>query len=310
MGSNAEAGNIGGSTVLRIKEEIFARMDQLSPAEKKVARSLLADYPSAGLSSAAALANAAGTSTPTVLRFAARLGCGSYPEFQKQLLDEITLQTNSPVNRASQAQFDQSDGSRFGAAIADRVTLLQGLSTSIPPSEFDEAVRLLVNSPREVIISGGYFTRQIAQLLSFQLDQIIPNVSFAGDPLGHDVSKYLRLRRDSVVIVFDLRRYELLAKQVSEMAKKRGASLIVVTDQELSPSAEDADVVLPVPVDGIPFDSDVALLALTESLVQAVFRDLGEKALERMRQWENTVRIHRAFRATAGDETSERLTGQ
>lgn len=288
-------------TVLRIKEEIFARMDQLSPAEKKVARSLLADYPSAGLSSAAALANAAGTSTPTVLRFAARLGCGSYPEFQKQLLDEITLQTSSPVSRASQAQFDRSDGSRFGTAVAERVTLVQRLSTSVPPTEFDEAVRLLSCSPRDVVISGGYFTRQIAQLFAFQLDQIIPNVEFAGDPLGHDIGKYLRLRRDSVVIVFDLRRYELSAKQLSAIAKKRGATLIVITDEDLSPSAEDADVVLPVAVDGIPFDSDVALLTLIECLVQAVFGEVGDKGLERMAQWENAVQIHRAFRATTSN---------
>ena len=49
-------------------------MDELSPAEKKVARSLLANYPSAGLASAAALAKAAGTSTPTVLRLVVAAG--------------------------------------------------------------------------------------------------------------------------------------------------------------------------------------------------------------------------------------------
>lgn len=301
--STEKADNV---TVLRIKETVFARMDQFRPAEKKVARSLLADYPSAGLSSAATLAQAAGTSTPTVLRFAARLGYGSYPEFQKQLLNEITLQASSPVNRASQAQFDPSDGSRFSAAVADRVTLVQQLSTSVPPTEFEEAVRLLSSSPREVVVSGGYFTRQIAQLFAFQLDQIIPNVDFARDPLSHDISKCLRLRRDSVVIVFDLRRYELAAKKVSVMAKERGASLIVITDQELSPSAENADVVLPVTVDGIPFDSDVGLLALAECLVQAVFREIGDKALTRMRQWEDAVDIHRAFRAAGNDEVAGR----
>ena len=45
----------------QIRDDVFARMDELSPAEKKVARSLLANYPSAGLASAATLARAAGT---------------------------------------------------------------------------------------------------------------------------------------------------------------------------------------------------------------------------------------------------------
>jgi DNA-binding MurR/RpiR family transcriptional regulator len=285
--------------MLRIKEAVFARMDQLSPAEKKVARSLLANYPSAGLASAAALADAAGTSTPTVLRFAARLGYGSYPEFQRQLRDEITLQASSPVNRAGQANVDGAEGSRFERAVAERIALTKWLLTSVPPSEFDEAVRLLSHPPRHVVISGGYFTQQIARLLTYQLDQIIPHVDFAEEPLSHDISKYLRLRKDSVAIVFDLRRYELRAKQISGMVKKQGATLIVITDQELSPSAELADIVLPVPVDGIPFDSDVALLALVECLVEAVFREIGDKALTRMALYEEAIQIHRAFREAA-----------
>lgn len=288
--------------MLGIKDEIFARMHELSPAEKKVARSLLADYPSAGLSSASALALAAGTSTPTVLRFASRLGCANYSEFQRQLLNEITHQASSPVKRASNARIEGADGSLFGTAVAERIALVNRLATTVPPTEFDEAVRLLSSSPRDVVISGGYFTRTIAQLLAFQLDQIVANVHFASDPLGHDVSKYLRLRRGSVAIVFDMRRYELAAKHLSILAKERGATVIVVTDEDLSPSAEAADVVLPVAIDGIPFDSDVAVLTLVECLVQAVFRAVGDKGLDRMAQWEDTVHIPRAFRAAPGND--------
>jgi DNA-binding MurR/RpiR family transcriptional regulator len=290
--------NIERSAMLRIEEVIFARMNQLTPAEKKVARSLLADYPSAGLASAAALADAAATSTPTVLRFAAHLGYGSYPEFQKQLRDEITLRASSPVNRAAGASFERAEGSSFERAVSGRIMLAKLLLTSVPPSEFDEAVHLLSNSPRHVVISGGYFSQQVAQGLAYQLDQIIPQVDFAEEPLSHDIGKYLRLRKDSVAIVFDLRRYELAAKQISGMVKKRGATLIVITDQGLSPSAELADVVLPVPVDGLPFDSEVALLMLVECLVEAVFREIGDEALTRMALYEDEIQIDRDFPAT------------
>ena len=101
-----------------------------------------------------------------------------------------------------------------------------------------------------------------------------------------------------MAIVVDLRRYELQAKQISGMVKKQGATLIVITDQELSPSTELADIVLPVPVDGIPFDSDVALLMLVECLVEAVFHEIGDKALARMALYEDAIQIHRAFRVT------------
>ena len=81
------------------------------------------------------------------------------------------------------------------------------------------------------------------------------------------------------------------------MAKNRGASVILITDESLSPAADEADIVLPVAIDGVPFDSFAALLVLTESLVDAVFHGAGEAAIERMADWERSVRIYRAFRA-------------
>lgn len=287
-----------------IKDDIFARMDELSPAERKVARALLAGYPSVGLSSAATLAKAAGTSTPTVLRLVSRLGIPSFPEFQTRLRAEIMHQLSSPFHRAERRIVESDGDTGLGRLIAQRKQLVELLGSTVPPPEFDRAVALLSAQPKSVVISGGYFSRFVGQILALQLDQIIPNVQFAGEPLGHDVGKYLGLRKDSVVIIFDLRRYELASKQVAQLARQQGASVIVITDEGLSPSAEDADVVLPVSVDGVPFDSFAGLVVLVEALVEAVFQASGQHGLKRMKQWEDKVLIHRAFRAnaTAGDE--------
>ena len=82
------------------------------------------------------------------------------------------------------------------------------------------------------------------------------------------------------------------------MAKRQGATVVVITDEELSPCTEDADLVLPIPVGGIPFDSFAALVVLAECLVEAVFRRVGKKGLQRMAQWEDAVEINRTFKNT------------
>jgi DNA-binding MurR/RpiR family transcriptional regulator len=282
-----------------LRDEIFQRMDELTPAERKVARALLARYPAAGLESTAALAAAAGTSKPTVLRLLARLGFGSYPEFQERLRAEVTRSMSaSPLSRARAARAAQADDSVFLRAVDLRARLVTRLPDTVPPAEIERAVSALASRPRHVVISGGYFSRLIARLLAMQLDELIPNVDYAEEPLGADIGKYLRAGRDSVVIVFDLRRHELTAKEVVSLAKSGGATVILVTDELLSPSAEEADIVLPVTVDGIPFDSFAPLLVLTESLVEAVFHRAGGAALERMADWERSVRIHRSLRAS------------
>jgi len=283
-----------------LRDVVFRRMDELTPAERKVARTLLARYPAAGLESTAALAAAAGTSKPTVLRLLARLGFGGYPDFQRRLRAEVTRSMSaSPLARAQARRAAPPADSVFLRAVDARARVVARLRDTVPPAEAERAVALLAGRPRHVVICGGYFSRLVARMLALQLDQLIPNVDFAEEPLGADTGKYLRAGRDSVVIVFDLRRHELVAKEVVALAKARGATVILVTDESLSPSAGEADIVLPVAVDGAPFDSFAALLVLTESLAEAVFHAGGEAAVDRMADWERSVRIHRAFTASA-----------
>lgn len=278
-----------------IKDQIFARMDELSPAERKVARTLLASYPSAGLASAAALARLAGTSAPTVLRLLSRLGIGSYPDFQQKLREEVSNQLNSPVQR-TEAVRELDDDDLRGHAIARRAALVTELAGSVPPSEFDRAVRLLADRPKQILITGGYFSRYIGMLLAAQLDELIPGVDFVDDPVGRQMGKLLGLGNRSVVVIMDFRRYEESAALAAAAARQRGANVMVITDQGLSPATEHADVVLPVKVDGIPFDAMVGLLALTEALVEAVLHEVGDRAVARMKDWETSVRIRRSVR--------------
>jgi DNA-binding MurR/RpiR family transcriptional regulator len=214
----------------------------------------------------------------------------------------------SPVSRARARRAVPSDDSAFLRAVQQRAGLVARLPDTVPPAEIERAVALLAARPRHVVTSGGYFSRLVARLLALQLDQLIPNVDYADEPLGADIAKYLRAGRDSVVIVYDLRRYELAAKEVVSLAKAGGASVILITDESLSPSAEEADIVLPAAVDGVPFDSFAALLVLTESLVEAVFHALGDSAIERMADWERSVHIYRDSRASgpARDEAEQK----
>ena len=62
----------------RIGELVRQRQADLSPAERKLARVLLASYPIAGLESVARFAERAGVSAPTVTRFITKLGFRSF----------------------------------------------------------------------------------------------------------------------------------------------------------------------------------------------------------------------------------------
>lgn len=289
--------------MIRVKNEIFARMEEMAPSERKVARTLLADYPSIGLASANTLAKAAGTSAPTVLRLVARLGMDSYADFQMHLRNEIMHELSSPVRRAEGVVDHNGEMTGFGRIVAERRDLVDRLHSTVAPGEFDRAAKLLAGDARAVLIAGGYYSRFVAEILARQLDQIITNVDFLADPLGYDIGKLYTAKKSTVVILFDLRRYQLPARQVARLAKEEGASLIVITDEGLSPSADDADIVLTVPVGGIPFDSFAPLMVLIEALVESVLVQTGSKGIDRMKLWEERSLIQRA--AAAGPRPEE-----
>src|ERR1700730_8140367 len=80
-----------------VGERLRNRMASLSPAERKLARGLLATYPTAGLESVARFAERAAVSSPTVTRFVAKLGFRGYPEFQRGLSYEGQARLSSHI---------------------------------------------------------------------------------------------------------------------------------------------------------------------------------------------------------------------
>src|SRR5215472_15205890 len=91
--------DVTNDTGAHIGEVVRQRLDSLSPAERRLARVLLASYPIAGLESVARFAERAGVSPPTVTRFITKLGFRGYPEFQETLRREVQSRLSSPLAR-------------------------------------------------------------------------------------------------------------------------------------------------------------------------------------------------------------------
>src|SRR6185437_17047712 len=82
-----------------IAELIADRIGAMPAGERRAAQTLIANYPLTGLKTVAEFSTAAGVSSPTILRFVARLGFQNYPEFQSALQDELAAQLQSPLSR-------------------------------------------------------------------------------------------------------------------------------------------------------------------------------------------------------------------
>lgn len=268
-----------------------AALSALSRAERRVARALLADYPSAGLASAARLAERAEVSPPTVLRFAQSLGYEGFTDLQVALRAELTARSNGPITRLPSAPTADGQLDRLlRQARAQNERAIETLA-GLPAAAVEAAVALLADTTRPLLLHGGRFSHLLAIHLAAHLEQLRPGVRVLGDPSGRDMGAMIELTRKDVVVLFDYHRYQRSAAELAARVHRVGATVLLITDDLACPVAPDAEVVLAASSTvGTTFQSMAAGFLLTELLIPLVMDAVGEPARTRMALWEDQRR--------------------
>jgi DNA-binding MurR/RpiR family transcriptional regulator len=260
-------------------------MGECSPAERKVARVLLAAYPSAGFETVARLAERSGVSGPTVIRFVNRLGFKGFPDFQEALRRDLDDRSASPLRiyearRETGISADDSLLERSGSIAADT---LRRTFDGITEHDLERCVELLSSAPGSVLIAGGRYSHLLGRVLALHLQQLRPRVAVLPEAPSERAAALEDLSRRDVVVLFDYRRYEDESLRIAGHARSRHASVVLFTDAFLSPISSVAEVVLTSETSApSPFDALTPVLALVETVVAGCFESLGDAATERM----------------------------
>jgi DNA-binding MurR/RpiR family transcriptional regulator len=270
-----------------VAEVIRSERRQLTPAELRVAQTLMSDYPAAGLQSVAALAANAGVSGPTVVRLVAKLGFAGYSQLQSQLRSELSARSAGPVQRYPVV--DDSEHSspllrRFERSVSAAV---RDSLVGIDPVEFNAAVAMLADAARPVFVTGGRVSCVHAMYLARSLSLLRPDVSFVAGERASRASTLLDVTAESVFVVFDYRRYDDEVVDFGRGAAAAGAALIVLTDTYLSPVASSATVLLTSSVEGpAPFITLTPALAIVEALVLGAVERSGTPLRARLERFD------------------------
>lgn len=273
---------------MAIRDRLTDGSVQLTPSDLKVARALLADYPTAGLNTVAQLAAVAGVSGPTVVRFASRLGFDGFPDFQKALLAEVQARMNSPlamIDAGKAAAVPQEQ--IYREVIRSCVTMLEATAGMVTAADFDAAARLITDPTLRLHFIGGRFSGYLAGMLWQHLRQLRAECQVVNGNRPDRVDSLIDIGRRDLIIAFDYRRYQVDTIQFVTAAAERGAQVVLFTDPWASPLAANAKVVLTAPVEGpSPFDTMVPALAQVEALIAAVTMRLSPTSRARIAEIE------------------------
>ena len=258
-----------------VLQTIRAGMDTFSKGQKRIAAFILDNYDRAAFMTAARLGETASVSESTVVRFAAQLGYDGYPEMQKALQELIRGKLTS-IQRIQVSRDQMSGADILGSVMQRDMNSIHNVIEQLDRDAFSRAVDKLLGA-EHIYILGVRSSSFLAGYLNFYLHLIFKNVTLVQSSAAGEIFEQLfRIGPGDVMIAISFPRYSKVTMNTVKFAQDRGASIIAVTDNELSPVYQMSDAALLAPCEMISFvDSMVAPLSLMNALLVALAARMG-----------------------------------
>lgn len=236
------------------------------------------------------LAEASGVSTPTIIRLARKLGFDGYPNLHSAIRSEFAERIKQPLAKL-EAQPPKAQGdhiiNQFANSVVENVN--QTIN-QIDYAQFDRAAEVLSDPDRSIALIGGRITWPVANYFANQLHLIRPNVTLVTPSQNLWPQFVMDMDQGSVLIVFDIRRYEKKIARLTQLAQSRQSTVILLTDQWGSPVENDADICFRATVEApSSWDSVLALNFLVEALVAQIQRIAPKQTANRIAQMERFI---------------------
>jgi DNA-binding MurR/RpiR family transcriptional regulator len=247
---------------------------ELTPTDRRIAAAVLSEPTLLAFGTVSDLASRVGTSRPSVVRFANKLGFDGYAPLQRLVRSDVSRQIARPSERIrGDDKTDLSVREAINSAI-DSVFL------AVQEQKIAKLVRPILRAKNVWVLSGE---TSRAGGLAFQsgLSMIRPGVQMLDDQaLGSALSQ---AGPGDTAVVFDFFRYRRLVVAATEILAESGAAIVAITDGPLSPLVELTDTWCEISVPPIgPFDSSVPVVAIAELLVSKVAKKLKDEATQRI----------------------------
>lgn len=253
--------------ILSLLEE---RMPTFSKGQRRIAAVLTEAYDKAAFMTASALGEKAGVSESTVVRFAAELGFDGYPQMQKAMQDMVLNRLTSAqrLGVASQRMGDRDVVSMVLQADGEK---LRQTEQTLDRNSFAQAVESLLVA-RRIYVIGIRSAAAPAAFLGYYLNYMFDNVhQITTSGASELFEKLVGVTERDAVIAFSFPRYSNSTIKGAAYCRSVGATVIGVTDSQLSPLGQCCDHVLVAKSDMASFvDSLVAPMSVVNALIVAL----------------------------------------
>lgn len=250
----------------------------LTRTDATIAEYILEHLNTIGLLTSTSLAESIGVSDTSIIRFLRKLGFKGYSEFRMEMANRMAKQYDASQRAASllpgEKYAQTKDRLNKDNLILDvgNYTLdnLEKSFSKLDNNTVSQIVNVLLNSKKKYI-AGFRGTASCAQYMSNRLVLLLPNVIPILHADSSAIEALIDIEKDDCLFIYSFSHYSEINFHLIDIARRRGAKIILMTDCYTSPLAGKCDIVVIAKVDGLGFtNSYVAPLSISEVILLAV----------------------------------------
>ncbi|WP_312940924.1 MurR/RpiR family transcriptional regulator [Oscillibacter sp.] len=251
-------------------------MSGFSKGQKRIASYIMENYDKAAFMTASKLGQLSGVSESTVVRFAYELGYAGYPALQRTLQEMIRSRLTS-TQRIQVADSMMSGHDVLSSVMRSDYDRLRLVADKADRREFDLVVDELVRA-RHIYILGVRSSSFVAGYLNFYMHLLLDNVTLVqSNEAGAIFEQLFRIGPGDVMLAISFPRYSKATINTAKFAKDRGATILGITDNDMSPLGQMSSAAVLAPSEMISFvDSMVAPMSMVNALLVALGFRLGK----------------------------------
>jgi len=226
----------------------------------------------------------------SITRLAQKLGFNGFPSLKSIFRSNLKQRKSfysEQVNKFLQKGYAH-DGktSLLERVIQDEWSNVMLMADSFDDQKFATIIKLMVKAER-ILILGLRSSYPLAHYLGFYLkmirDRVTP-IGQAGHTLAEDLSV---LQPGDLLIAISVNPYTKDTVEACRICKHQTVDIIAITDRLSSPLANETDNFLITSIEGDYFFSPmVAAIICIETLLSALVKQLGDKAIQRLNHTE------------------------
>lgn len=254
-------------------------MPDMSKGHKAIASFIVESYDKAAYMTAAKLGETTGVSESTVVRFTTELGFEGYPYFQAALKEELKSKLTS-VQRLNYTERFEDDMTAVRDIMKSDMDNLKDTITNLDDEAIDSAVKAILGA-RKVYIMGLRSSAPLSSFMHFYMTLLFDEVVHIHSNSTNEVfEQIMPITSKDVMIGISFPRYSQRTVNSMEYAKKKGATVIAITDKDETAMTQYADIKLFAKSSMASF---VDSLAAPLSLINALLVTLGMHRREHIR---------------------------